>query len=181
MWQVEDDLPLSRLQSWAQDTQTFGELKSPGNTYRVSVSLESNLTQASSKIRKRKRPVGFSRVPRAVEMVYWGDCLLPFHRLSQQGVCSAAFLEAARQNSQQQGFDGISHSPRRVHIQPAMWQNQALHPPRKQSWQKGDWRYVHYTGSPLSALGFFHILAIQQYIDSCKCIFQYVAMSVYIE
>ena len=119
-------------------------------------------SKASSKTQKRKRPVGFSKVPRGVETLYRGDCLFPFHRLSQRGVCSEALSEAAGQSSLQQGLDGISHQPSRVHIPPAMWQNQALHPPPKQSWQKWDWRYINYTGSLLSALGFFHVLATQQ-------------------
>lgn len=75
-------------------------------------------SKASKKIQKRKRPVGFSKVPRGVETVYGGDCLFPFHRLSQWGVRSAALSEAAGQSSLQQGLDGICHNHSWVHIQP---------------------------------------------------------------
>lgn len=34
-------------------------------------------------------------------------------------------------------------------ICPDIWWNQALHPPPMQLWQKWDWRYSNYAGSPL--------------------------------
>lgn len=81
-------------------------------------------SQTSSKIQKRKEPAGFSKLLRSVETACQSDDLFPFHRLSQQGVCSMLLSEAAGQSPLQQGLDGVRHQPGQIFFQPAMRQDQ---------------------------------------------------------